>query len=202
MKPIRIGIPFWDKWLPLLDWGCKCGVQQRRNDAEAKQPPDDIKQPPADMLNNPGKTGEIITAGHPMFLKMGEQKKQQVDKQIKFLNLNIERKRFLNNTSREPIALPDGKQAKLSKRAIKKTLHDCGMKEFAIFKDLNSLTKNATYKEARKPTGDNVNIRHAHFYKLKTSKELYALIWETTGNEFLFHSITYKITGKKIDANK
>lgn len=71
--------PFWDTWMPPADWGCQCGVRQVRNNADAVEPPEDIKLPPKAMRNNPGKTGKIITDRHPMMGRVGNEKRNVIN---------------------------------------------------------------------------------------------------------------------------
>jgi hypothetical protein len=193
--------PFWDTWMPPADWGCRCGVRQVRNNADALEPPEDIKLPPKAMRNNPGKTGKIITDQHPMMGRVGENLREKIQKEARYLELNTEKKR-LQALKIDNVTLPDNKEALVSTKGIKKTLNDCDINEYAILDNLNYFVKNADYVEPRLPLGNKVNVLYSHFYRLKTKKVIYVLIWETTDHEFIFHSITYQIRGKIINADK
>lgn len=186
--------PFWDMWMPPSDWGCKCGVQQRRNDANATEPPKDIKKPPAAMRNNPGKTGEIITAGHPMFKKMGKNTTQNVTKETKRLEGQLSRSEAAQyakeNLLNKTYQTHDGRTLSLTGGGLNKMLSQ-GSQYFIRF--LPDIIKNMKpYKPAESPSKGRRNIKLAHFYKHETQNHIIkTVVWEMKGKETdVLHSMS------------
>lgn len=55
--------PFWDKYTPPLDWGCRCSI--RRTDKKATSIPGDIPDVAQGFDINPGKEARIFSDNHP-----------------------------------------------------------------------------------------------------------------------------------------
>ncbi len=54
---------FWDTHTPPLDYGCLCSIRKTRKKATAI--PENLPVPRRGLENNPGKSGELFTDGHP-----------------------------------------------------------------------------------------------------------------------------------------
>ncbi|MBL6448564.1 minor capsid protein [Fulvivirga sp. 29W222] len=59
--------PFWDKYMPPNDWGCRCTVRQLAEGDRTK--PQDIPEPQLKemFLSNPGKDGVVFPSTHPYY---------------------------------------------------------------------------------------------------------------------------------------
>jgi SPP1 gp7 family putative phage head morphogenesis protein len=59
--------PFWDTYMPINDWGCRCSVQQvttkQKTDLRKKK----LSELPPAFRNNPGKSRKMFTQNHPYF---------------------------------------------------------------------------------------------------------------------------------------
>lgn len=183
---------FWDTWMPPSDWGCKCGVAQRRRKENAQEPPEDIEQPPRQFRNNPGKSGKIIKDDHPMIGKLPDTEKKVIERETGHLYRKAIRQKMLKNT---PDTVDD---ITIPKNGTQKALNTLDVKEWFILKDLDYFLDNAQKTATRLPNkSKRRNIKNSHFFRLPTEKELYALIWETKGGKKIFHTITHGISGQK-----
>jgi SPP1 gp7 family putative phage head morphogenesis protein len=66
IKPIND--PFWDRYYPPNDWGCRCRARPTNEDPTKKTPSIEI---PELFDNNVGKTGEVFNQAHPYFTENG-----------------------------------------------------------------------------------------------------------------------------------
>lgn len=187
--------PFWDTWMPPADWGCQCSVQQRRSTQGSKPEPDNVKLPPKAMRNNPGKTAELFTDGHPMIGKLAKEDRAKIDKEYG----HLERKALRNELSELSGSLfnLNGKKIKISSRGLRKTLHDCDISDWPLLREIEDISKEAELVDSRKPLGARDNLNATHFFKIK-NHNVFAAIWETDSGEWIFHTLAYKITGEKL----
>lgn len=184
--------PFWDTWMPPADWGCRCGVRQVRNNADAVEPPEDIKLPPKAMRNNPGKTGKIITDQHPMMGRVGNNTAKKVLIESKKLDNRLNRASALQYAKDKLIGVlhqtKDGKKLTLSKGSINK-INSQGSHNFVEFLP-DIIKKMEVYKPPELPTRNRRNVEWSHFYKHETANHILKLvIWELKNDEFILHSM-------------
>ena len=65
----KVDDPFWDSFMPPIDWNCRCIVQQlAAEDAEvSEEKKSSFKKPPSIFNMNPGKDRLIFKENHPYF---------------------------------------------------------------------------------------------------------------------------------------
>jgi SPP1 gp7 family putative phage head morphogenesis protein len=85
--------PFWDKYLPLNGWGCRCAVEQVDADAEttsdsATQTALNLAQIDNAFLVNVGKTGEPFGKDYKYYQDLSEAERKAAEKEAKKLTGN------------------------------------------------------------------------------------------------------------------
>jgi hypothetical protein len=194
--------PFWDTWMPPNDWGCRCSVKQVRNNADAVEPPEDIKLPPKAMRNNPGKTGIIITDQHPMIGRVSGQQKPSLLKEIQRFEFVDNRNKTIEYVTKNYLGkslLLKGNKIKFTKSGLMKAInqpHKNYLIKNTIIIQLNNLFKNASFVKSIDPLPKRkATIRKTHIYSANIAGEKnYILIWEyKKTHEMVFHTIVDKL---------
>jgi len=171
--------PFWDTWMPPADWGCRCGVRQVRNNADAVEPPEDIKLPPKAMRNNPGKTGKIITDQHPMMGRVSKQQKSYILSQIQRFEFSDSRNKAIEYVTKNYLdksLLLDGNEIKFSKGGLMKAInqnHDDYLIKNNILLQLDKVFKNASFHKTIDPEPRSAaTLENVHIYSVEIVNKL------------------------------
>lgn len=89
-KIFSIDDSIWDTIMPPNGWGCKCWVQQTRDDAPKYDGIEPL-QPIPGIAGNSGKSGMIFTATHPYVSNSDKIDKEQIKQQLPILKAqNVE----------------------------------------------------------------------------------------------------------------
>jgi len=81
-----INDPFWDKYSPPLDWGCRCTL--RPSDKDPTPVPDKLPNVPAGMDVNAGKEAKIFSDKHPYIKGSAD----RADELMKFVKSQLSEK--------------------------------------------------------------------------------------------------------------
>lgn len=68
---LPINHPFWNKYSPPIDWGCRCTL--RRTDRKATSVPEELPEVRDGFDVNPGKQAKIFSNEHPLLKKSADQ---------------------------------------------------------------------------------------------------------------------------------
>jgi SPP1 gp7 family putative phage head morphogenesis protein len=78
-----INDPFWDKYSPPLDWGCRCTL--RPSDKDPTTPPEKLPAVPDGMDVNAGKEAKIFSDNHPYIKGSAD----RADELLSFVNSQL-----------------------------------------------------------------------------------------------------------------
>ncbi|MDD4747141.1 MAG: phage minor head protein [Salinivirgaceae bacterium] len=193
--------PFWDTWMPPSDWGCQCSVQQRRSSKGSKPEPEEVTLPPKAMRNNPGKTAELFTNGHPMIGKLAKEDRAVIDREYGRLERKAIRNEAIESTSGliDKQLLLGGNKVGFTRSGLQKAInqpHKNDIIKNTFITQLDEIFKNAKYVKSIDPVPKRKQtLSKTHIYSFDVMGEKnYILIWEYRGTgKMIFHSIVDKI---------